>query len=139
MVYRYWLDVERMNILIFAVLLAIALILIISAEILDVTLHFPAFAIIFLLGVTLLSGNFEYKTGETVAVNYTYLPGNLSINQSIQTTTAEYSTYDGGYSHILGIIIAVIGVFGNVITWIHYGKKREKERYEWGRRIEKEI
>ena len=122
---------DKMEAIIFIIFLALVLILFIAAEYLDVTLHIAAFTILFLLGITVLTTNLEIKTGETTATEYTFLEDNVTVNETAEVRTAVYSSFDGTYKHLLGWIIAVVSVLGFVLVYVHYGKKRDKDNYNW--------
>lgn len=118
-----------LNILVFVVFLALVLILFIAAEYLDVVLHVGAFALLFILGVTVLTGGLQYKSGEILTGNYTYLPNNTSINISSETRSAVYTDFSGGYQHTIGFLICALSVLGFVLVYTHYGDKIKGKVY----------
>lgn len=115
-----------MNLTIFIVLLVLVFVLFMAAEYLDVVLHVGAFAILFILGVTILTNNLQYKTGESLTTNFTYAasPFNESINQTSAVRQDVYATYSDTYSRTVGILLAALSVFGFILVYVHYGKKR---------------
>lgn len=116
-----------MDLIIFIVLLVLVFILFIAADYLDVVLHVGAFALLFLLGVTIFTGALTYKTGESINTTYTYAasPFNTSINQSAVTKGDLVTTFTGGWSRTIGTMISMVSVLGFVLVYVHYGQKKK--------------
>lgn len=117
-----------MHIIIFGILLVIVFILFIAAEYLDVVLHVAAFAILFLLGVVVFTAGLQYKVGETINTNYTYLPSplNTSINGSMETRQTIYATYNEGMYRTIGILLCAASVGGFALVYVHYGRRKSE-------------
>ena len=118
-----------MDIIVFVVLLALVFVLFIAAEYLDVVLHVAAFGILFILGLTVMLGQLQYKTGESISQNFTYNPSplNTSINASSTVRTDIMTQYSGGYSHTIGFLMCALSVLGFVLVYTHYAQKRKEE------------
>jgi hypothetical protein len=108
-----------MNIIVFAVILALVLILFIAAEYLDVLLHVAAFGILFVLGVYVLAGTLQYQSGETQSINYTTWNG--TVNSSLESRNITYASWNDSYSHIVGFLMCCVGVGGFFLVYGHYG------------------
>lgn len=109
-----------MNLIIFVVLLAIVFVLFQAAEYLDQVLHIGAFAILFLLGLMLIQANVQYKVGETIQTNYSYLPSplNTSINASSESRQPIYATYNTDWYRSIGILLCAVSVGGFVMVFV---------------------
>lgn len=78
------------------------------------------FTFLFLLSFVVLGNNLEYKTGEQIDTQYTYLSDNITIDYTNQTVTDSYTAYDDttgifnthrfGYFLAVGSVIGFIGV-----------------------------
>jgi hypothetical protein len=114
---------------IFILLLALVFILFICAEYLDVVLHVGAFAILFILGVTIMTGALQYKEGEQISQNISYLasPLNTTMNATSEVRIPLYVNFSGGWSRTIGTLICCVSVLGFVLVYITGRANRRAE------------
>lgn len=81
------------------------------------------FFFLFLLGLTLLNGSLELKTGEITQTNYTYTGGNLS--QTNEVTIYQYSNYNTGFFSNFGFYLCIASAVG--FAGVLFGLKRTRD------------
>jgi putative Mn2+ efflux pump MntP len=113
-----------MQLIIWTVLLALVFILFIAAEYLDVVLHVAAFGLLFILGVTMMTSNLTYTTGQNITQSYTYNGSNIMTSMTESRVNNE-TTLSGGYTKTLAILICTLSVFGFVLVYANHGKKKK--------------
>jgi hypothetical protein len=122
----------------FIVLLVLSLATIVISQYTNAPpLSLTGYLFVFILGLVLLTGNVEYKSGEITS--YTYLCGgqcfdnrsstyfNLTNAQSVSSEikTDTYTNYSGEVvsgimlHHVFGFFMSILAAFGFVITLLH--------------------
>lgn len=92
-------------------LLALSLVIVLMGYFTDDEPYLPVgLFFFFLLGLVILGGNLEYKTGDTVATNYTYVNGTLTTDTAVTTDT--YTAWDDETSHRVGWTFTILSACG---------------------------
>jgi putative Mn2+ efflux pump MntP len=115
-----------MQITIFIILLALILVMFFIAEYIDVILHIVGFALLFVLGMVLLTNQLYVTSGQNTTQAYTYMLDNTTVNTTTTTTTDITTPFSDWYSHIFGILTAIVGAIGGGLVWYHYKKPKEE-------------
>lgn len=76
------------------------------------------FFFLFLLGLTLLNGNLEYKTGDQINKTYSYLDDNATINIIQENRADIYSNLNPSSGHTWGFWLCLAGVAGMVFSFV---------------------
>lgn len=102
---------------IFIILLILALSLIIAGFYTKAPpVNLTGYLFLFILGLVLLTGGLQYKSGSSTTFNYS----NTTLIS--QNTTDQYSNYDNEIiqgitlNHVLGFFISCLGALGWIIT-----------------------
>lgn len=98
---------------VFVVLFLVAVGLILFGEFIDVSLSMLGLGLMFILGVVLIGGDLEYKTGQNVTYNYTYNNDtDTTIRGVTESRTDLYAGLSGSQNHLFGWSLSVGGALG---------------------------
>lgn len=102
---------------VFLLLLALALVSVaLGALTKEPYFTFVGLFFLFNLGVLLMVGSFEYKTGETLVTTYNYDNGTLT--NTSETSTYNYGSFSAASAHWYGFLLALASGFGAfVLFW----------------------
>lgn len=105
-----------MDLVLFCVLLALALALItlglFRSE--HTELSIIGFVFLFLLSLTIINQNIDYKIGYETNTTYTYSGGNLTFTNEVTTDLYDSLTLGSDNAHNFGYWLAVVSIIGFV-------------------------
>lgn len=86
------------------------------------------FFFLFLLGVVLVNGSLEYKTGENTNTTYQYFnSSSLQINNTIEYKTDIYNNFNDTTSHRFGYFLSIASAIGMIGVFIGLKRSRTEE------------
>jgi len=132
-------------------LLALSIIIVIAGKYLEgPPLQLTGYTFLFILGLVLLSGLIEYKSGEIKSYNYAcdYLCDNHSLVNAtgahVISSIVEQDTYSSfdteiilgiTLNHVFGLFIMLLSAFGWIITLFNLKPGIEGDQQHGGRQL----
>lgn len=110
---------------VFLSLLGLAAFAVLLSYLTDDEIYFPvALAILFLLGVSILTSGISYASGNTIVSNYTYVNGTA---QSVSSTVSDaYTIWNDGTAHTIGWSFSIMAFIGFILNMLMIRRRKQE-------------